>query len=378
MAAGNHTFINPSVFSMRVLHLNNEKTWRGGERQTLLTVLEQRRQGLDASIACRSGSPLYKLAVEKNLPTIALPAAAPAALFKLIRVMKSFDVLHSHTGRTHSLAALATLVERKLLVVSRRVDFVPGNSWFNRWKYQRVDKIVCVSRCIQKVLGDWGVPCEKLTVIYEAVPGDAFLPREESRRILREKTGISPDRRMVGNIAALVGHKDHATLLQAARLMPDHLRDVAFVIVGEGELKDKLLRLRKDLGLESTVYFTGFIPQAQNLLPGFDVFAMSSRMEGLGTIVLDAGQAGVPVVATAGGGLPEAVINQQTGLVVPIGDARVLADAIVRMLCDPALAERLACAAQARVQAEFLPPLMAQKYVRVYQEGFASNRERTR
>jgi glycosyltransferase involved in cell wall biosynthesis len=362
---------------MRVLHLNNEKTWRGGERQTLLTALEQRRQGLNASIACRPGSPLHQLAVENRLPIIALSAAAPAALFQLIRAMKSCDVLHSHTGRTHSLAALATLVERKPLVVSRRVDFVPGNSWFNRWKYQRADKIVCVSQCIQKVLGDWGVPREKLTVIYEAVPGDAFLSRAESLRILREKSGIPPGRRMVGNIAALVGHKDQAMLLRAAKLMPDHLRDVAFVIVGEGELKEQLLRLRKDLGLEASVFFTGFIPQAQCLLPGFDVFAMSSSMEGLGTIVLDAGQAGVPVVATAGGGLSEAVIDQQTGLVVPVGDARALADALVRVLSDSALAERLARAAQARIQAEFLPSRMAHKYIQVYQESCASNRETT-
>ena len=128
-----------------------------------------------------------------------------------------------------------------------------------------------------------------------------------------------------------------------------------------------MLHLRSELGLTNSVHFTGFIPQAQRLLPGFDVFAMSSCMEGLGTIVLDAAQAGVPVAATAGGGLPEAVLHEQTGLIAPVGDAAALASALLRLLDDRALAERLARAARERAQTEFSVANMAQRYVEIYQ-----------
>src|SRR5207302_1216267 len=127
-------------------------------------------------------------------------------------------------------------------------------------------------------------------------------------------------------------------------------------------------QLRAELKLESVVHFTGFVPQAQRLLPAFDVFAMSSCMEGLGTIVLDAGMAGVPVAATAGGGLPEVVIDEQTGLLVPVGDAGALANAILRLLDERPLALRLANRAQARVRTEFSVEHMAQKYIDLYRE----------
>jgi L-malate glycosyltransferase len=111
---------------MRVLHLNNEKTWRGGERQTLLTAQEHRRRGGDDAIACRPGSPLETAARAEGIRAIGLSASAPAALAKLIKLAGEFDLLHCHTGRAHSLAAAATLVRRKPLIVTRRVDFVPG------------------------------------------------------------------------------------------------------------------------------------------------------------------------------------------------------------------------------------------------------------
>ena len=350
---------------MRVLHVNNEKTWRGGERQTFLTVLEQRRKGVDSVIACRRGSPLEEQAVAGKIPTIALPDFAPGALLMLARAAGAFDLIHCHTGRAHSLGAL---VSGKPIVVTRRVDFVPRNSWFNRWKFRRANRVVCVSRWVANILRNWGVDPGKTAVIYEAVPDGALQSRETCAREIRERTGIAAGQQIVGNIAALVGHKDHATLLRAAKIVTARREDVALVIVGDGDLKENLLRLRDELGLAGRVHFTGFIPQAQRWLPGFDVFAMSSCMEGLGTIVLDAAQAGVPVAATAGGGLPEIVLHEQTGLLAPVGDASQLAAAIIRLLSEPSLATRLLQAAQSRVRTDFSVAYMAQSYLDLYHE----------
>jgi len=357
---------------MRVLHLNTEKTWRGGERQVLLTVIEQRRQGFDAHLACRCGAPLEAAARKENIPVISLPKFAPATLAAMLRAFRKFDLLHCHSARAHSLAALANLCCGRPVVVSRRVDFEPKKTWFNRFKYQRAAKVVCVSGFIADQMKNWGVLASRVAVVYDAVPGGDFLPREKCLERLRERTGVTAGQRIIGNIAALVGHKDHATLLRAAKIVMAQRQDVAFVIVGEGALKGDLLRLRSEFGLTGAVHFTGFIPQAQRLLLGFDVFAMSSCMEGLGTIVLDAGLACVPVAATAGGGLPEAVLHEQTGLLAPVGDAAALAAALLRLLNDAPLADRLARAAQKRVAAEFSVANMATRYVEIYQSLLAA------
>ena len=354
--------------ALRVLHINSEKTWRGGERQTLLTVVEQRRAGMDSRLALRRGSPLEAKAREAGVPFITLPNAAPAMLLKLIRIAGDFDLLHCHTGRAHSLCALANLVRAKPLVVSRRVDFLPKNKWFNRFKYRRADRLVCVSSHIAGQLREAGFAADRLAVIHDAAPAETFPGKQTCLEQLRTLLKLPPGKRLVGNIAALVPHKDHATLLRAAQRVLAQRRDVVFVVIGEGELLENLLRLRAELGLEESFYFAGFVPQAQRLLPAFDVFAMSSCMEGLGSIVLDAALAGVPVVATAGGGLPEIVGDNVTGRLVTVGDDAALAGAIVQLLDEPSTGVRLAAAAQARVRAEFSVAAMAAKYEAVYRE----------
>jgi glycosyltransferase involved in cell wall biosynthesis len=352
---------------MHILHVNTEKSWRGGERQVLITAVEQRRLGLDSRIACRRGSPLEAAARVEGIRTLALPGSGPGTLLGLARAAWSCNVVQCHTGRAHSLAALLTVLRSKPLVLSRRTDVSPPLSGFNRWKYGRVDRVVCVCQWVARVMLNWGMPTAKVSVIYEAVPGDAYLPREECLRQLREKAGVGPDQRIVGNIAALVPDKDQATLLRAARVVTSRRPDVAFVIIGDGELREPLHKLRSELGLENSVHFAGFIPQAQRLLPGIDVFAMSSTHEGFCTVILDAALAGVPVASTAGGGIPENVLKDQTGLLVPVGDAGELAGAILKLLSDAPLAARLAGAALKRTRTEFAPELMAKKYVEVYQ-----------
>ncbi|MEI6467415.1 MAG: glycosyltransferase [Verrucomicrobiota bacterium] len=361
----------------RVLHINSEKTWRGGERQTLLTVMEQRRTGIDSRLALRRGSPLEARAREAGVPFIVLPNAAPAMLLKLIRIAGGFDLLHCHTGRAHSLCALASVVCPKPLVVSRRVDFPPKDNGFTRFKYQRADKVVCVSGHIASQMRAVNLAAERLAVIHDAAPAEEYPPKESCRAQLAARLKLPPGKRIVGNIAALVPPKDHATLLRAAQRVLARRRDVVFVVIGDGELREDLLRLRAELGLENGFHFAGFLPQAQRLLPAFDVFAMSSCMEGLGSIVLDAALAGVPVAATAGGGLPEIVSDNVTGRLVPVGDDAALAGAINQLLDEPATGARLVAASAARVRAEFSVAAMTAKYEAVYGEVLAARRQRT-
>jgi glycosyltransferase involved in cell wall biosynthesis len=352
---------------VRILHLNNERTWRGGERQTLLLAAGLRDCGIRSVIGCRPGGLLEQKARAAAVETLRIPGNNFGAAMTLARVAGEFDLVHCHTGRGHSLAALPGVCRGTPFLVTRRVDFTPPRNWYNRHKFERAARVVCISRFIAEQMARWGVSRERLAVVPSTVPlPDPKLLTPEHRAGARARLQVGPGLKLVGNIAALVGHKDHATLLRAARTLTEGRSDIRLVILGDGELRDSLLALRRDLGLEEMVLMPGFVPDAERYLPAFDVFAMSSCMEGLGSIVLDAFAAGLPVAATAGGGLPELVRNEETGLLVPVGDAGALAGALNRLIEGRLLAERLGAAARDLVARDFSVGRMVGSYEELY------------
>jgi glycosyltransferase involved in cell wall biosynthesis len=171
----------------------------------------------------------------------------------------------------------------------------------------------------------------------------------------------------VGNIAALVPHKGQRHLVDAAALVRRYVPDAHFIIMGEGELRGALERQVKDLHLEHHVLLPGFRAEVLPLLKAFDVFVMSSVTEGLGTSLLDAMAAARPIVATRAGGMPEVVVDGETGLLVPIRDPDRLATAIVRLLKDPALRSRFGQAGLDRVRAEFSVARMVDATAALYE-----------
>src|SRR5262249_23387082 len=125
---------------------------------------------------------------------------------------------------------------------------------------------------------------------------------------------------VVGNVAALVPHKGQRHLVEAAALVVREVPDARFVIAGEGELRPALEQQIKSLRLEKHVLLAGFRPDAIPVHKAFDIFVMSSVTEGLGTSLLDAMACARPVVATTAGGIPEIVVDRETGFLVPPRD----------------------------------------------------------
>jgi glycosyltransferase involved in cell wall biosynthesis len=138
------------------------------------------------------------------------------------------------------------------------------------------------------------------------------------------------------NVAALVPHKDHATLLGSAALLRERFPRLHWVIAGDGPLHGELERLREQLGLRDCVHLLGHVPEPLGLVADANVFVMSSREEGLGTSVLDAMALGIPVASTTAGGLPE-MLGTGAGILVPPNQPAALADAVARLLADPEL-----------------------------------------
>jgi glycosyltransferase involved in cell wall biosynthesis len=179
---------------------------------------------------------------------------------------------------------------------------------------------------------------------------------------------VAPGAPIVGNVAALTDHKDHATLLEAAPLVLARVPEARFVVVGEGELRPALEARVAALGLGGRFILAGFRDDVDALLPAFTVFCLSSHSEGLGTSLLDAMNFERPIVATAAGGIPEAVEEGVTGRVVPIRDVQALADALVDVLSDEGRREVMGRAARRRFEERFTADRMVEETLRVYEE----------
>src|SRR5262249_23058743 len=205
---------------------------------------------------------------------------------------------------------------------------------------------------------------ERVSLVYEGVPDRE--PAEGGPEVLRS-LGVPDGAPVVGNVAALTGHKDHATLLDAAQVVLRRRPDARFVIAGEGPRRRELEARARERGVAGRVVFAGFRRDVDRLLPAFSVFCLSSHLEGLGTTLLDAMAFGLAVVATAAGGVPEAVEHGVTGLVVPVRRPDALAQALLDVLEDGDLRRRLGAAGRARFLERFTADRMVEETLRVYQ-----------
>ena len=320
----------------RVLHVDTAATWRGGQNQVLLTARGMAARGIAAPVACRGGGELASRAGAAGATVLPLPFRGdlwPPAIVALAGVLRRErpDAVLLHDPHAVSAGLVAARLAGQLpLVAVRRVDF-PLRGAFSRAKYRACFRVVAVSRAIGSVVERGGVPRSRLRLVYEGVPDRAPLPG--GREVLAG-LGIPPGAPVVGNVAALTGHKDHATLVEAMALLRPRVPEARLVIAGEGELRPALEALVRDRGLGDRVAFAGFRHDLDRLLPAFSVFCLSSRLEGLGTSLLDAMAFGLPVVATAAGGIPEAVEDGVTGRVVPPRDPAGLAAALADVLGD--------------------------------------------
>ena len=274
------------------------------------------------------------------------------------------QILHAHTGHAHMIACLARRFAPALKVlVSRRVDFRPSSNWFSRYKYGLPDHYIAISSAIGRVLADAGVPSSKISVVHSGIN----VNRLDVTPRTRAELGLPTEGPLIGNVAALVGHKDHRTLIGAMPAVLTAFPKAQLAIVGEGKLRADLEERIETLNLSKRVHLLGYRTDVPAVLKVLDVFAMSSVEEGLGTSVLDAMASGVPVAATDAGGIPEMVRNGMTGLLVPARDSVRLAEAIVSLLTDRALAARLSVNAAEMVSKEFSADAMVEGNIAVYE-----------
>jgi glycosyltransferase involved in cell wall biosynthesis len=355
------------------LHIDTARTWRGGQNQVLVTVLGLRALGHRTMLVANPNGELRQRAKEglDLLPLAPRMEMDLNAAWRLSRAIKQLrpDIVHAHDPHAVAMAALALSMSTQLakppLVASRRVDFhLRGNS-LSRWKYRQVDCFLCASGAIRQMLLADGVPDARAVVVHEGVD----LEHLEAVRpaALHEELWLPHGAPIVGNVAALVPHKGQRHLIEAARRVLPQAPDVRFVIAGEGELRPALERQIREHHLEKHVVLAGFRTDVLSLHKAFDVFVMSSITEGLGTSLIDAMACGKPVVATKVGGIPEVVVDGETGFLVEPRDHEGMARAIAALVGDEALRRRMGEAGRTRARVRFSAGRMVHDTLRVYQ-----------
>ena len=352
--------MSPSPATPRwVLHLSTETGWRGGERQVWYLARGLAALGVAQAVAAPADSPLARETGAIGVELLTLPARPllqPLSLARLAATLRRRPgaLLHAHTSRALDAARwLQRLAPCAGLVHTRRVAF-PVRAAL---KYRSVcARYIGISQAVADGLRAAGTPADRLSVIPSAVD---FTPLAAAVPV----ASPFPGHPLVGCVAQMTAEKGLTVLAAAWRRVVAARPEARLVLVGDGPER---AAIHAALGTAAiTTHFAGFRSDVPAWLKAFTIYVQPSLMEGLGSTVIDALGCGLPVVASRAGGLPE-VVGGDGGILVPPGDPAALADAILRLLGDPAAAQAFAAAGATFARQRFTIEAMVGAYAALY------------
>ena len=344
---------------MKILQLNLEKGWRGGERQTLFCMQEFTKKGHEVELAARQGHALAKRAAEQGF-VIHNFAKPYQLLFWLIRYGSQFDIIHAQTANALSWVALAKPFLKSKLVFTRRTAFTIKPKKIKRTllKWRKADLFVSISELAAQEPKRLGI---SPLVIPSAIK--AYEVDHVRASAFKQSLAGLEGKHLLGTTSALTREKDPLTMIKAVAILKNKGLPIVFLHFGHtGDMHQACQEKIKALNLEEEYRLLGFHEHVEDYISLFDVFTMSSIYEALGSSVLDAFWQKVPVVSTDAGGLKE-VLADGRGKLCPIGDAYALAQAIEEVLTQTEQAETMVEKGHAYVQAKHLVEPMGEAYL---------------
>ena len=361
-----------SALPLRVLHTESSLGWGGQENRTLNEMRAMRELGHTMRLACQPGARLGARAAEAGFDVDyvrmrgALDLPAILALRRLLRQHR-IDVVNTHSGRDTQLAGMAAKslglfgAVRPRIVRTRHLA-LPISS---RFGYVTLpDRVVTVSRFVGDHLVSAGVPAERISAVPTGI--DLAPYRDAPPGTLRDELGLPANAQLVGTVAILRRKKGHAELLEAVPEVLARFPDCHVVFAGDGPQQPNLEARIAELGLGERVHLLGLRRDVPNVLRSLDVFVLPTHQEALGTAFIEAAAAGVATVGTRVDGVPEAIAEGETGLLVPVNDSPAIAAAIVALLADPSRRAAMGAAGRARVARQYSREAMAEGMVAVY------------
>ena len=368
---------------LAILHIDPERSWGGGETQVLSLSRYLHQAGHRSVVAADPRGCLYQRLRQENLSCHPLrirndlDVLAGHTLRRLIQASLAhsanpYDVVHFHTARAHALSPWLHGLPIKR-VVTRRMDYPLKKGHWTRFLYTHsVDTVVAISHGVATALLAGGVPETQLRRIPSGVETERFVSRPETRASMRthllQQYGIGLTDSLIISTGALVERKDYHSLLQAVHQLHHNGLQLHALICGEGSLRARLEAEVHRHGLDSYIHFIGFCPDVPAYLTAADMFVHVPIWEGLGVAVIEALAAGLPVIASQVGGIPELIEDQSTGLLIRPRDPIALAAALGRLIGTPGFARALGQAGQAHAQEYFDVHTMAQANEVLYYE----------
>jgi len=363
---------------IKVLHILTD-TNIGGAGRYLFNLLPQRdKSSFDVIVACPGGGELERQLRKQGIKVYTFEGGESSANFKHIKQLRqiisreNIDIVHTH-------ASLAGRIAGKLsgckVVMTRHGLGKGGNGLIKRIITRIIsnlftDRIIAISRAVKIDLIDSGVPAHMITTIYNGIDLSKFA---DVKGTLRKELGLSLDTPIVGIVARLVPEKGYEYAINAFYHVLKVFPSARLAIVGDGPLKEALEKMCVTLGIRENVDFLGYRADVESLEADFNVFVLPSISEGLGLALLEAMALGKPAVATETGGIPEIIKHRANGILVPHGNEKLLADAIVELLSNREQAKALGLAGQKTVYEKFSSAAMIEKTEKLYLEILKEN-----
>jgi glycosyltransferase involved in cell wall biosynthesis len=318
-----------------------------------------------------AGVPLYRVDIASGF--------SPGALRRIRQLAGESDILHVHGARAAlfgRLAAASLGRGRPGVVFIIQGFSLPFYAGARRWLLLAIeralaavtDAVIAVSEEERRAfLAQGTVPAERVSVVWNSVHTERFREAEASRIPTRTALGLFPETTVITTVCRLYKPRDFETLLAAFAGLLQVYPNVHLLIVGDGPDQPSIESLRAQFGLGGRITLTGQRRDVPALLAATDIYALTTwGWEGLPFTILEAMAAARPVVATRAGGIPEAVVEGETGLLVPRRDPMALTSVLGQLVSDPARRTRMGIAGRRRAETLFTQERMVESTVQVY------------
>jgi len=358
-----------------ILHTEWSSGWGGQEMRIVAESVAFQARGYSMTIACQPDSQIFRRAQEAGIPVLAFPMKKGLRISTVLRAKRllrehAFDLVHTHSsvdGWNFGLAARLTGVP---VVRSRHLSTPIRRSWSSRLVYMKLaDRVITSGAAIRDaMIRDNGMQADRIASVPAGIDVGRFKPDVDGHPV-RQEFGLAGSDYVIGIVAVLRNWKGHHILIRALSELIRRGLNLKLLVVGEGPQEKNLRRLIGELGLESRVVMAGYRKDVPSCMAAMDCVVLPSlENEATSQVLPQAMAMKKPVIATSIGGLPEVVIDGQTGLLVPPGDATALADAISRLHDDPDVTKQLAKRGHDYCHAHFTFEGMIDATERVYRE----------
>ncbi len=338
-----------------IAHVNASRGFRGGERQTELLIEELQKYGYKQALIARKNRALARRAKHKDIDLREV-SGNPISVALACR---GVDLIHVHEGRSVYGAYLKWFFSKTPYIITRRVDNPIRQHRFARKAYGNASAIAAVAPQVAKIVKQYDTQLNPKVVH----SGSSNLPvNEENVQNIRNR--YCKNSFLVGHVGALDNNqKGQEFIIAVAHELQDSHPNIHFLLVGGGDDEKILKEQAKNL---KNLSFEGFVNNVGDYLAAFDIFILPSLREGIGSILIDAMQKNLPLIASSVGGVPDIVHHNENGILIEPARPDLLKKAILHMQSDPTFRARLGQNGK-QLSKSYTANVMCKKYIKIYE-----------